>query len=194
MITRLQHFPPLQVECFRGKEEWGDGGWGGYVLLVMGPEESRGLTSGQWNRRTWDAVAGRAQGSTRAQTPQRSPEYAKSSFPPSKKAGEWMGKALHRPLTASSLVPTPTIPASLWALTDRAHWAAFEHPKFSWCSLMVPAGFSSHACYVSAALFFLSPLQGEAIAFLEVAYDFSRQKLFPFQGYRQYPNICPGIA
>lgn len=28
------------------------GAGGGVVLLVMGPEESCGLTSGQWNRRT----------------------------------------------------------------------------------------------------------------------------------------------
>lgn len=32
------------------------------------------------------------------------------------------------------------------------------------------------------------------MAFLEIAYDFSREKLFPFQGYWQYPNICPGIG
>lgn len=32
------------------------------------------------------------------------------------------------------------------------------------------------------------------MAFLEIAYDFSRQKLFPFQDYWQYPNIRPGIG
>lgn len=99
--------------------------------------------------------------------------------------------------TSAGTVPSHLgIPASLWAswqtelteldlgilnLADEAKWFLLFlihiHTKFLQFYFPLP-----------------SSLKGEAIAFLEVAYDFSRQKLFPFQGYWQYPNICPGIG
>lgn len=113
------------------------------------------------------------------------------------KASEWMGRVCPTGLrTTLYMAPSPQHPSyslSTWQtelteldlgilnLADAAKWFLLFliriHTKFLQFYFPLP-----------------SSLKGEAIAFLEVAYDFSRQKLFPFQGYWQYPNICPGIG